>query len=85
MRDIYDIWYFAKNNWDIDVEVLKIRTGKNVKEYLTDCIAVIEEVTDNKILQGLGELLNEKEKAWVKTNLRKEAVFLLKNYQSVLK
>ena len=27
----------------------------------------------------------EKEKAWVKTHLRKEVVFLLKNYQSVLK
>ena len=44
MRDIYDIWYFAKNNWDIDTEVLKIRTNKRVKEYLVDCIAVVEAV-----------------------------------------
>lgn len=85
MRDIYDTWHFAKSNWDIDVEVLKIRTGKSVKDHLADCIAVIEEVKDNQILQGLGEFLNEKEKAWVKSHLRKEAVFLLKNYQSVVK
>lgn len=85
MRDIYDIWYFAKNNWDIDVEVLKIRTDKTVKEHLADCIALIEQVKDNQILQGLGELLSEKDKAWVKAHLRKEVVFLLKNYQSVLK
>lgn len=85
MRDIYDVWYFAKNNWDIDVEVLKIRTGKSVEEHLADCIAVIEGVKDNQILQGLGELVNEKEKSLVKSHLRKEAVFLLKNYQSVLK
>jgi hypothetical protein len=26
----------------------------------------------------LGELLNEKQKAWAKANLRKDAVFLLK-------
>ena len=26
MRDIYDIWYFSDNNWDIDKEVLKIQT-----------------------------------------------------------
>ncbi len=84
MRDIYDIWYFAKNNWDFDVSVLKMRVGKGVKEHIADCIAVIEEIKDNQILQGLGELLNEKEKAWVKTYLRKEVVFLLKNYQSVL-
>ncbi len=84
MRDIYDIWYFAKNNWDIDVDVLELRVGKNAKEHLSDCIAVIEKVKDNKILQGLGELLNEKEKAWVKIHLRAEAVFLLKNYRSVI-
>lgn len=85
MRDIYDIWYFAKNNWDIDTEVLKIRTNKRVKEYLVDCIAVVEAVKDNQILQGLGELLSAKEKVWVKNHLRKEVVFLLRNYMSVLK
>lgn len=85
MRDIYDIWYFAQNSWDINIEILKARTGKNVKEYLADCIAVIEKVKDNEILQGLGELISEKEKVWVKNNLRKEAVLLLKNYQAVLK
>ena len=30
-RDIYDIHYFAKNNWDINTEVIKVRTGKTVK------------------------------------------------------
>lgn len=85
MRDIYDIWYFGKNNWNIDSEVIKVRTEKSVKNHLTDCLAIIEQVKDNQILQGLGEFLNEKEKSWVKNHLRKEAVFLLKNYQSVLK
>ena len=86
VRDIYDIWFFAKNNWDINAEVVKTRTGKTIKEHIDDCIAVIEAVKDNEILQGLAELLpGEKEKAWIKTHLRKEVVFLLKNYQSVVK
>ncbi len=85
MRDIYDIWYFAKNSWDIDAEVIKLRTGKTIKEHLADCIMLIEDVEDNQILQGLGELLSEKEKMRLKTHLKKEAVFLLKNYISVLK
>ena len=86
MRDIYDIWFFAKNNWDINAEVVKIRTGKTVKKHLADCIPVIEAIKDNEILRGLAELLpGEKEKAWVKTHLRKEVVFLLKNYISVIK
>lgn len=85
MRDIYDIRYFGNNGWDINAKVIQARTGKSVKEHLADCIAVVEQVKDNQILQGLGELLSEKEKAWVKHHLRAEAIFTLKNYMSVLK
>jgi len=84
MRDIYDIWYFAKSRWDINAEVIKARTNQTIREQLGDCTAIIEKVTDNQILQGLGELLDEKEKVWVKQHLRKETIFLLKNYLSVL-
>ena len=86
MRDIYDVWFFGTNHWDINAEVIKARTGKTIKEYMADCIPVVEAVKDNEILRGLAELLpGEKEKAWVKTHLRKEAVFLLKNYMAVIK
>lgn len=85
MRDIYDIWYFANNNWDLEAELLETRTSKNIKDYLTDCIAVIEQVKDNEILQGLGELINGSQKDWARTKLRTDTIFLLKNYRSVLK
>lgn len=85
VRDIYDIWYFAKNNWDISAEIVKAWTNKTVKGYLPACISAIEQIKDNQILHGLGELLSEKEKAWVKNNLREETTFLLRNYESVLK
>jgi len=86
MRDIYDIWFFGTHHWDINAEVIKARTGKTIKEYMADCIPVVEAVKDNEILRGLAELLpDEKEKAWAKTRLRKEVIFLLKNSQSVLK
>ena len=85
-RDIYDIHYFAKNNWDINDEVIKSSAGKTTKEYLADCIAFIEQVKDNQMLQGLGELVDgEKEKAWIRTHLKTDSIFMLKNYQSVLK
>ena len=85
-RDIYDVWFFGMNHWDINAEVIKARTGKTIKGYMADCILAVEAVKDNEILRGLAELLpGEKEKAWVKTHLRKEVVFLLQNYQSVLK
>ena len=83
-RDIYDIHYFAKNNWDINTELILERVGKNVKEYLSDCATFIEKVKDSQFLQGLGELINEKEKAWVKNHLKADVIFMLKNYMSAL-
>lgn len=86
MRDIFDIHYFAKNNWDINTEVIKERTGKITKEYLADCIAFIEKVKNKQMLQGLGELVNsEKEKDWIRAHLKTDSIFMLKNYMSVLK
>jgi len=86
MRDIYDIHYFAKNNWDINAEVIKERTNKTTKEYLTDCITFIEKVKDSQMLRGLGELVeSEKEKDWIRNHLKTDAIFMLKNYLSVLK
>ncbi|MFA5820979.1 MAG: nucleotidyl transferase AbiEii/AbiGii toxin family protein [Candidatus Gracilibacteria bacterium] len=85
MRDIYDLYFFALHDWDLNGDVVKTLTGKPLKEHLSDCLKVIEKVKDNRILDGLGELLDEKEKEWVRNNLKKETIFALKNYISVLK
>jgi len=86
MRDVYDIHYFAKNNWDINAEIIKERTGKTIKEYLADCLTFIEKIKDNQMLQGLGELVDsEKEKAWIRNHLKADSIFMLNNYLSVLK
>ncbi len=84
MRDVYDIHFFAKNNWDIDTDVIKIRTNKSVKEHLSDCISYIETIKEKELLSGLGELITDKEKVWIRNNLIKETVFLLKNYANAI-
>ena len=83
MRDVYDVYYFAKNSWEIDEEVLKFWTGRRLKEQLKKCLETVEKINDRDILRGLGEVLDEKEKNWAKKNLKKEVLFLLKNYLSV--
>lgn len=84
MRDVYDIYFFALNNWDIDEQIIIFWTGKKLKDYLGDCIEKLEKMDNKNILQGLGEVLEEKEKIWAKNNLKKEVIFLLKNYQKSL-
>jgi len=84
-RDIYDIHYFGKNNWDINSQTIQAITGKTVKEYLADCLDFIEKIKDNQMLRGLGELVEgEKEKTRIKNHLKADCVFTLKNYLSVL-
>lgn len=76
-RDIFDLYYFFSKNWDINKEIIRLRTGKNLNEYLKDCVKCIERVNNNQILQGLGELLDEKQKQWIKKNLKKDLLFLI--------
>ena len=77
-RDVYDIWHFLKNRWPINKEIVEKRTGINFKNYLNKCIEFIDSLSDRNILSGMGELLDERQKTWAKTNLRKDTVFLLK-------
>ncbi len=85
MRDIYDIYYFAKNNWEISADLINNLFNKTVQEYLSDCLKFIEKIPNNRILQGLGELVNnEKEKSWIKNHLKNETIFMLRNYISIL-
>lgn len=86
MRDIYDIHYFAENHWDINIEIIKEKTGKDIKDYLPECITLIEGVKDSQVMRGLGELISsDKEKAWIKAHLKNDTIFMLKNYLSILK
>ena len=77
-RDVYDIWYFLKNRWPINKEIVENRTGMNFKDYLKTCISFVESLSDRNTLSGMGELLEEKQKAWAKTNIKMSTGFLLK-------
>jgi predicted nucleotidyltransferase component of viral defense system len=77
-RDVYDIWHFLKNHWQINEEIVVRRTGMRFQIYMKKCIEFIDSLSDRNILSGMGELLDEKQKAWAKSHLRKDTVFLLK-------
>jgi predicted nucleotidyltransferase component of viral defense system len=83
-RDVFDLNFFAKNHWEIDQETIINRTKKDLNSCLEDCLRVIAKIPDRQILSGFGELVDEKTKAWVKTQLRSETIFLLKSYQSII-
>lgn len=77
-RDIFDVWFFSKNNWEINKEIVEKRVGMKYKEFLEVCIKELEDMDNNNILHGLGELVTEKQKAWVKSKLKIETIIQLK-------
>jgi hypothetical protein len=78
-RDLFDAHFMFKRGFDIDEEIIKLRTGKSVNEYIAQLIDyIIDQVKDTHILQGLGELLDEKQKSWVKNHLVEDLLFELK-------
>jgi predicted nucleotidyltransferase component of viral defense system len=77
-RDIFDIHFFLKNNWEINREIVEKRTEMKFSDYLEKCIEFMENMPNRGILSGLGEIKDEKQKAWVKSDLKQDTVFLLK-------
>ncbi|ETB63653.1 TPA: hypothetical protein DIC38_03360 [Candidatus Nomurabacteria bacterium] len=77
-RDIFDVWFFSKNNWEINKEIVEKRTGMTYKKFLKLCIKELEDMDNNDILKGLGELVTDKQKAWIKSKLKLETIIQLK-------
>ncbi len=80
MRDVFDIWYFLKNEWLINESVLKEKTGLSVKQALKKAQEKVTKIEKNQVLRGLGELLDNKQKVWAKDNLIPDTIFHLKLY-----
>lgn len=78
VRDMYDMWYFLSNHWELNTTLLCKQTDLGVQESYSLAIKRVEAIKEQELLSGLGELLSESQKTWVKTNLKKELLFLLK-------
>lgn len=77
-RDIFDVWFFLKNNWPINKEIVEKRSGMNFQKYIAKCVEFIESRGSRNILAGMGELLDKKQKTWAKAHLQNDVIFLLK-------
>lgn len=77
-RDIFDTYFFLKSDWEINREIVEQRAKTSFANYLKRCIDFLEDKSERGILFGIGELINEKQKSWMKSKLKKETIFLLK-------
>lgn len=79
-RDIYDTWFFFSNNCPVNRGLVEKRTNMPFKDFLEKCCVLLEKMDNRGILSGIGEVLDEKQKAWVKNKLKDELLFQFRLY-----
>ena len=79
-RDLYDAYFFLKNNWGIDENVIKEYGKDSVESYMRECLDFVEKLPSDGLLKGLGELVDEEDKDFIRNKLKNEVVFLLRAY-----
>jgi hypothetical protein len=77
-RDIFDVQYFAKNNWPINRKIVEERSGVSFKKALEKCIEMLEKMDNKHILDGLDELLSDSQKDSARAKLKADTIFQLK-------
>lgn len=77
-RDMFDLWFFLKDGWQINEEFLKAKTDLSLAQALKKSQLIVKNVKPTELLAGLGELLDNKQKVWAKEHLQEELIFYLK-------
>ncbi|MEK9166718.1 MAG: nucleotidyl transferase AbiEii/AbiGii toxin family protein [Patescibacteria group bacterium] len=77
-RDIFDVYFFLKNDWPINKVLVEKRSGLAYIKFIEECIESLEKRGSNDILSRMGELLTQSQKEWVRSKLVPETIFLLK-------
>lgn len=72
-RDFYDVNFYLKKGIVPDEELIKEATGKTVEEYFKIVRKQVEKnLITSDMLRGMGELVDAKQKHWIKNNLKDE-------------
>jgi len=77
-RDIYDVWYFLDKRWALNEKLIEEKMAMPIVGFWEACLTELEKFDNALILNGLGELLDESQKDWVKAKLKEELIFLLR-------
>lgn len=80
-RDIFDSYFFMQKRTPINKIIVETRMKMPLADYLQKCIDTLEAMSDKRILNGLGELVESEMKNFVRTKLRIETIQLLKFYK----
>lgn len=80
-RDIFDSWFFIQKQTPINKDIVETRMEMPLANYIQKCIDYLENMSDKGMLNGLGELMDDEMKKFVRSKLRTETISLLRFYK----
>lgn len=80
-RDIFDCWFFMQKQTLVNKNIVESRMGMSLYEYLQACIEHLEKMSNKGLLQGMGELMDEQMKEFVRSKMWSEVIRMLKFYK----
>jgi len=77
-RDLFDAhYYLSKYPENINYEIIKYALDKNPQEFYQYLLEFLNKLDISSFLDGIGQLVSEKQKNWVRNSLHKETVGLI--------
>lgn len=80
-RDIFDTWFFMNKHTPVNKDKVEERMNMSFTRYIQACIDQLENMNNRGLLQGVGELMDDDTKQFVRTKLKTETIGLLKFYK----
>ena len=80
-RDIFDCWFFMENRTPVNKGLLESSIQMSFSSYLQNCIDTLNNYSGNSLLNGIGDLIDDKMKNFVRTKLLNEVIMLLQFYK----
>ena len=80
-RDIFDCWWFMSRQTPVKTAMIETLTQKTYSDYMQECINAMENLPKRSLLYGLGELLEQDMKTFVRNKLLIEILTMLRFYK----
>jgi predicted nucleotidyltransferase component of viral defense system len=80
-RDIFDCWFLMNKHIPVNKAIIENRMNMSLPVYLGKCIEMMESLKNRSLLQGMGELVDNEMKNFVRMELKNEVIILFRYYR----
>lgn len=81
-RDVFDVYFYMKDKTPVNKQIVELRMQMSFEAYMDACIERIALISTKKLLDGIGDLIDDKLKTFVRNRLKQECLQFLQMYKA---